>query len=1100
MLILAIGFASASLVAAPRAAAPSPRPAPSPAATIVDGTVRGPDAKPVAQARVILSIERTDVPRPPSVTSTDAAGGFHFEVRSPAPFTVRVEAAGLASRTMRHLRPGIPLQIALVRGVAIEGVVRDASRGAPVAGATVEAREEMRGAAGLPWDPESGVVRATTDAKGAYRIDGLASGLYTLTAFARGLGRGSRRNAPAGRAADLLLLPGGTVAGTIVDSAGKALERVAIRLVPSMVMMMTSAEPLLTATDAQGAYALHGVKAGEYVVIARHPDLALTLSPPIAVDRDGDTRADLVMAPPAILRGRLLGTGEKPTRGSAVIREIAGASVPETVEADVTVEAGEDGRFQIRAGRGAQVVEVRAPGYGSRRVEADVERPGETVDLGDIALEVGIAIRGHVRDGAGRPVDGADVGTSAIDTVQSFEARTDAAGAYVLAGLPSGGIYTIWASAPQLGQADRKAEAGATTADLVLPGAGAISGVVMDAAGRPIQGFRVLARSAARQGYRIGGSETFGAEDGRFTLENVSVGEYVVEVTAPDHAAAAVPGIKVTAGRTADAGTVRLEAGGVVRGVVVDAASAPVAGATVLVNRPGRDFRRLASQATTDAGGTFEIGGVSRGSAQVSATHSAYAPSAPSAIEVDPARGPADVRIVLGQGGRIEGRVRSRDGVVPAAAVVSTRSTTPGASFATGPALQPVAADGTFAIDHVPAGRVAVSLMAGQDDQYHGLGEVAADVREGETTAVEFVLRNIAITGKVTRGGVPLAGARVEFDSPHGGMMMYGGGGGGSPLPPYIGITREDGTYQLSVTEPGETSVEIQGPDRKANYPVPSVQVPEADSFVADFNFSGVAIDGVVVDRETEQPIVGAYLIAQPAKGQGSRGVATGESDSDGRFHLEADSGEYRLSARAEGYGGDPVTVAVGEAGATGVRIALVHGLVITGRLVDPSGRGVSGGRVSAWSGEGVNRTNAIALTVGDGSFQLSGLRESRYQLVAAEGGLFALATSAAPNPQPVTLTLRPGGRVHLKVVDATGAGIAGAYASVSGYQGLSLNIYGGQADGSGVLEFNAPAGALEIRASGLSQAAARLEGTAKATVEVGATVAVELTMSPPAN
>ena len=82
-------------------------------------------------------------------------------------------------------------------------MVREASGGTPVAEATVEAREESRSMVASPRDPDSGLVRATTDAKGRFRLDGLAPGLHTLTASARGVGRAERRGAAhraAGRA------------------------------------------------------------------------------------------------------------------------------------------------------------------------------------------------------------------------------------------------------------------------------------------------------------------------------------------------------------------------------------------------------------------------------------------------------------------------------------------------------------------------------------------------------------------------------------------------------------------------------------------------------------------------------------------------------------------------------------------------------------------------------------------------------------------------------------------------------------------------------------------------------------------------------------
>jgi hypothetical protein len=144
--------------------------------------------------------------------------------------------------------------------------------------------------------------------------------------------------------------------------------------------------------------------------------------------------------------------------------------------------------------------------------------------------------------------------------------------------------------------------------------------------------------------------DTFGAPDGRFVLEGVAEGEYVVDVSAPDRATTTVSGVKVAAGGNADIGTVRLGVGGTLKGTVVDASSAPVSGASVRVSGAGRDYASTMPEVTTDAGGAFEIHGLAPGPTLVRVIHAAYAPGMSTGVEVDPAKGPAEVRVVLTQG------------------------------------------------------------------------------------------------------------------------------------------------------------------------------------------------------------------------------------------------------------------------------------------------------------------------------------------------------------------------------------------------------------------------------------------------------------------
>ena len=723
MFILVVAVV-ASVVASPSpAASPSPRPArvaasPSPAPAppvksaaarptvpvILEGTVRGPEG-PLANALVLARAEQGEISRPPVTTRTSATGQFRLTLPPSPPYTVRVESPGLAARAFRHVRPGPPMAITLARGAVIEGVVRESTTGAPVPEATVEAREESRSLMASAREPDSGLVRTTTDAKGRFRLEGLATGLHSLTAFARGLGRAEKRGAPAGRPVDLSLVPGGGLSGTVTDSKGKPVEGASVRAVSALPGTWVS---LATRTDARGGFAFHGAPPVTYRVMATAPDFAPGILESVAVERDAEARADVVLPAAVIVRGRLVASGDKPTRGRVAVVLIGGEQVPDAIEDQLVAEASDDGVFNLRAGPGSQVVEVRAPGLGTRRIDVDVPAGGDGVDLGDVVLEVGIAIRGHVRDAAGQPIEGAMISTYSNDG--QFDTRSQADGTYTLAGLTPG-LFSIYASATGMSRAQRKAEGGASGIDFVLARGGSITGTVVDEAGRPVDAFRVMARPAVSLRMMGGGrADTFGAADGRFVLEDLGEGEYVVDVTAPERAPAVVSGVKVPSGGTGHAGTIRLTPGGIVRGVVVDASSAPVAGASVYVSGPGRDYSRSAPEVMTDSGGAFELRGVPAGTAQLRAVHSAYTQGLFSGVEVDPARGPAEVRIVLTQGGRIEGRVRSRNGSLPAGLVVTARSERAGVPWfgPTGPGLQPVAADGTFVLEHVPAGLVGV--------------------------------------------------------------------------------------------------------------------------------------------------------------------------------------------------------------------------------------------------------------------------------------------------------------------------------------------------------------------------------------------------------
>src|SRR6185436_11057611 len=98
------------------------------------------------------------------------------------------------------------------------------------------------------------------------------------------------------------------------------------------------------------------------------------------------------------------------------------------------------------------------------------------------------------------------------------------------------------------------------------------------------EAFRAVARSASQEGrgiYRSSGTEATAHAEGRFTLEDVADGTYVLEVSAPDHPPATVSDVKVTPGTSTDVGRVRLTAGGTVKGTVVDPSGGAITGARI---------------------------------------------------------------------------------------------------------------------------------------------------------------------------------------------------------------------------------------------------------------------------------------------------------------------------------------------------------------------------------------------------------------------------------------------------------------------------------------------------------------------------------------
>ena len=290
--------------------------------------------------------------------------------------------------------------------------------------------------------------------------------------------------------------------------------------------------------------------------------------------------------------------------------------------------------------------------------------------------------------------------------------------------------------------------------------------------------------------------------------------------------------MKVSAGATTDVGTIKLSAGGTVRGTVSDAAGAPVPGASLFARGAGMDYSfGQGAQSISDPAGAFELTGVPTGTVEIVATHPNYAEGRLSGVEVDPAKGSAEARIVLSQGGRIEGWVRRRDGAGIRGVNVNVMAQRPGGRMgASGPGMLTTSPDGGFVSEHVPVGRVTVMLMVRSGQTFTSAQSSEVDVREGETTPVELRSRDILVSGHVTRAGAPLPDVRITIRGERMMMMAFGGAAPTSPRPPrpqrMTVVTGDDGGYSRSplVTRlrRGRTT------RRQVSYPGRSADLPDA--------------------------------------------------------------------------------------------------------------------------------------------------------------------------------------------------------------------------------------------------------------------------------
>jgi protocatechuate 3,4-dioxygenase beta subunit len=167
-----------------------------------------------------------------------------------------------------------PVKLVLERPVGvIRGRVVDAA-GAPVTDAFVDAERAPDGSAARPEAAARGTrwgwsrAPVLTDTAGAFAIEDLARGTYTVRAYRRGGGEAWLEHVAPGQAVTLTLRPTGAIAGTVSRHGGGAPDRMAVTA-RHLTSGLERSEDLFRTG---GAFILRDLPPGRFRVTARSPD------------------------------------------------------------------------------------------------------------------------------------------------------------------------------------------------------------------------------------------------------------------------------------------------------------------------------------------------------------------------------------------------------------------------------------------------------------------------------------------------------------------------------------------------------------------------------------------------------------------------------------------------------------------------------------------------------------------------------------------------------------------------------------------------------------------------------------------------------------
>jgi hypothetical protein len=371
----------------------------------------------------------------------------------------------------------------------------------------------------------------------------------------------------------------------------------------------------------------------------------------------------------------------------------------------------------------------------------------------------------------------------------------------------------------------------------------------------------------------------------------------------------------------------------------------------------------------TAADGTFKLAGIAAGPVVLTAHSSDGNLSSPPVNVTAPAK---NVTITIPLGARIEGRVLDRATQQPVTDFSVGLPPRGQRMFAASPRADKTihADDGTYAIDNVPPG--AVELVVRAAGYVSGSrGDITAE--DGKTVSgIDIQLdRGATISGRVTAGGSPVAGAEVRPASQRGPQMMSQQISAGA-----AGVTTDgDGLYKLDGIAEGDRLIEF----RKQGFVTAQkpVEVKAGKDVHLDVELDpGHELRGRVVDR-SGRGIAGAYLSASAAGER--RGGPMIVTDGDGMFVLAGlTDGKYQVTARKEGMvSSDATDVDLPQTHP--LTLTLDAGATINGRVSGLPAEQLPQVMVSASGGTSRNQTTADA----SGNFTLTGMPDGQVRVDA---------------------------------------------------------------------------------------------------------------------
>lgn len=847
--------------------------------------------------------------------------------------------------------------------------------------------------------------------------------------------------APKPLSIEVVLSPGYVLAGVVKDKDGKPIEGAEVTLNQSVTMTggrggnMVSFSSIQSVrprgeTDFEGKFGFKGLSPGDYDVTVSKSGFTRSVTNG-AKAGEGSTPLEVVLNPGASIAGRLIQPNGLAVTGYSITAR------PVSTGSNTGMGMGQRGNNFVQVDPdGGFLIEGLTPGtaydlsiFGAGEFRGDPKKKGVVAPAAGIDIEV--ASRGRI---AGRVLDAAS-GTPVTDFEASFtpargggggivvrmgtggdgDRRTPFSspeGAFAFEDVPPGSFdVTVWARTYQEARTGGVAVTAGETRTIEVKAARGlvIRGRVVDAkGGRGVQDATVSARAAGGANTFVfdiggGGGGVVTDADGRFEIIDQAPGSY--QVTAR-HTLFSEATARVTLEDKDGAVDIPMVSGGVIAGMVASSQGAPLSGAEVSLQNSGdAGGMRMGMDAQgtlTDGAGRFRFEHLAAGRYKVGATlRSEASPTIDVPLNAGDVR--EDIRLALDAGATVRGVVKGLDENERSGVMVGAQGSEE--YFAN----TRTNADGSFEFTGVPKGSLTLRATAGDlvfGSSHTAIREVAIPAGQSEVLTEIVFEDGLAISGTVTRRGVPVSGARVS-------AFMTGAGRQAS------GRTDENGAFRITGLEPGRVNV-------SAFAEAFSSQASQIVELKADMSVDLVIptakLGGTVLDSASGLPLESTVELQRTipaAGGAGGQMRMNAATDSSGRFGFEdLEPVEYRITARRSGYESVTRTVKPSESGED-LRLELKRGSGLSVEAKDAQmGFGLRG--LFARVQEGTQDVFAGNVSLdGDGKGEIPGIPAGSYTVTAQASGYAPVRVPNVMAPSMVLhLNFTPGGAVEFQTTE----------------------------------------------------------------------------------